>query len=146
MSAPIAKTALTQTWMALAVREIERSGPLDDSAVMAEAMRRHSHPQERLRERAWLLGQRLGLDTHMAHWRDAAWLLGAALSVAVLLLANGIVFAMLSDARSINAGSAFVAALGVHALTLLLWLAGLLWVQRWPGAGMGLSLGKLLRV
>ena len=144
MTAPIAKTALTQTWMALAVREIERSGPLDDSAVMAEAMRRHSHPQERLRERAWLLGQRLGLDTHMAHWRDAAWLLGAALSVAVLLLANGIVFAMLSDARSINAGSAFVAALGVHALTLLLWLAGLLWLQRWPGAGMGLSLGKLL--
>ena len=59
MTAPIAKTALTQTWMALAVREIERSGPLDDSAVMAEAMRRHSHPQERLRERAWLLGQRL---------------------------------------------------------------------------------------
>ena len=148
ISAPIAKTAWTQTWMALAVRDIERSGPLDDSTAMAEVMRLHTSPQERLCERAWLLGQRLGLDTHMAHWRDAAWLLGAALTLAVLLLANGIVFAVLSDARSINAGSAFVAALGVHTLTLLLWLAGLLWVQRWPGAGMGagmgLSLGRLL--
>lgn len=133
--------------MALAVREIERSGPLDDTDALAEAMRLHPQPQERqerLRERAWLLGQRLGLDTHLAHWRDAAWLLGAALSVAVLLLANGIVFAMLSDARTINAGSAFVAALGVHTLTLLLWLAGLLLVGRLPGAGASLSLGRLL--
>lgn len=147
MTSPIAKTAFTQTWMALAVREIERSGPLDDTDALAEAMRLHPQPQERqerLRERAWLLGQRLGLDTHLAHWRDAAWLLGAALTVAVLLLANGIVFAMLSDARSINAGSAFVAALGVHALTLLLWLAGLLLVGRLPGAGASLSLGRLL--
>lgn len=142
--APIAKTAFTQVWMALAVREIERTGPLDDADAMAEAVRLHARPQERLRERAWLLGQRLGLETHLAHWRDAAWLLGAALTVAVLLLANGIVFAMLSEARTINAGSAFVAALGVHALTLLLWLAGLLLVGRLPGAGARLSLGRLL--
>ena len=150
MTSPIAKTALTQTWIALAVREIERSGPLDDADALAQAMRLHPQPQqrqERLRERAWLLGQRLGLDTHLAHWRDAAWLLGAVLTVAVLLLANGIVFAMLSDARSINAGSAFVAALGIHALTLLLWLAGVLLLLlnvRLPGAGASLSLGRLL--
>ena len=133
--------------MALAVREIERTGPLDDADALAEAMRLHPQPeqrQERLRERAWLLGQRLGLDTHLAHWRDAAWLLGAALALAVLLLANGIVFAMLTDGRSINAGSAFVAALGIHALTLLLWLAGVLLAGRLPGAGASLSLGRLL--
>ena len=144
MTAPIGKTALHQVWMALAVREIERTGPLDDADAMAEAVRLHTTPQERLRERAWLLGQRLGLDAHMAHWRDAAWLVGAALTVAVLLLANGIVFAMLSDARTINAGSAFVAALGVHTLTLLLWLGGLLLVQRLPNFGANLSLGRVL--
>ena len=147
MTTPIAKTAFTQTWMALAVREIERSGPLDDSEAMAQAMRLHPQPQDRqqrLCERAWLLGQRLGLDVHLAYWRDGAWLLGAVLAVAVLLLANGIVFAMLSDVRSINAGSALVAALGVHALTLLLWLVGLLLVGRLPGAGASLSLGRLL--
>ena len=144
MTAPIAKTALTEVWMALAVREIERAGPLDDTHAMAEAVRLHTSPQERLRERAWLLGQRLGLDAHLAHGRDAAWLLGAVLAVAVLLLANGIVFAMLSDARTINAGSAFVAALGVHTLTLLLWLAGLLLAGHLPAAGTRLSLGRLL--
>lgn len=133
--------------MALAVRAIERSGPLDDADALAEAMRLHPQAQqrqERLRERAWLLGQRLGLDTHLAHWRDAAWLLSAVLTLAVLLLANGIVFAMLSDGRSINAGSAFVAALGIHALTLLLWLAGLLLAGHLPGAGASVSLGRLL--
>ena len=147
MTAPLAKTAFTQTWMALAVRAIERSGPLDDADALAEAMRLHPQAQqrqERLRERAWLLGQRLGLDTHLAHWRDAAWLLSAVLTLAVLLLANGIVFAMLSDGRSINAGSAFVAALGIHALTLLLWLAGLLLAGHLPGAGASVSLGRLL--
>ena len=59
-------------------------------------------------------------------WHEAAWLLGAALAVAVVVLANGLVFAMLSDARSINAGSALVAALGMHLLTLALWLVALL--------------------
>lgn len=147
MTSPLAKTAFTQTWIALAVRAIERSGPLDDADALAEAMRLHPQAQqrqERLRERAWLLGQRLGLDTHLAHWRDAAWLLSAVLTLAVLLLANGIVFAMLSDGRSINAGSAFVAALGIHALTLLLWLAGLLLAGHLPGAGASVSLGRLL--
>ena len=70
MTAPLAKTAFTQTWMALAVRAIERSGPLDDADALAEAMRLHPQAQqrqERLRERAWLLGQRLGLDTHLAY-------------------------------------------------------------------------------
>lgn len=147
MTSPLAKTAFTQTWIALAVRAIERSGPLEDADALAEAMRLHPQAQqrqERLRERAWLLGQRLGLDTHLAHWRDAAWLLSAVLTLAVLLLANGIVFAMLSDGRSINAGSAFVAALGIHALTLLLWLAGLLLAGHLPGAGASVSLGRLL--
>ena len=41
MTAPLAKTAFTQTWMALAVRAIERSGPLDDADALAEAMRLH---------------------------------------------------------------------------------------------------------
>lgn len=143
MTAALAPTAFTQVWMALAVRELERSGPLDDGPAMAEALRLHTGAQERLRARAWLLGQRLGLDVCMAQWRAAAWLLGAALAVAVLVLANGIVFAMLSQARSINAGSAFVAALGVHGLSLLLWLGSLLLAPRLPGLG-GVSLGRLL--
>lgn len=130
--------------MAYAVREIEHAGPLDDAQAMAEAFRLHTSAQERLRARAWLLGQRLRLDGQMARWHDAAWLLGAGLAVLVVLMANAMVWSMLTSERTINAGSAFVAALGVHALTLLLWLATLLLARHLPGAGGRLSLGRLL--
>lgn len=144
MTAEAPRTPLAEVWMATAVQAIERTGPLDDAAALAEAARRHSAPQLRLRERAWLLGQRLGLAAQMLRWRDAAWLLGATLALAVVLLANGVVFAMLTDGRTINAGSALVAALGMHLVTLVLWLLGTLL----PGGGAGwlgrLSLGPLL--
>ncbi len=144
MTADAPRTPLAEVWMATAVQAIEHTGLLDDAAALAEAARRHSAPQLRLRERAWLLGQRLGLAAQMLRWRDAAWLLGAALALAVVLLANGVVFAMLTDGRTINAGSALVAALGMHLVTLVLWLLGTLL----PGAGVGLlgrlSLGPLL--
>lgn len=145
MTAEAPRTPLAEVWMALAVRDIEQTGPLDDAQALAQAARLPAAPQQRLRERAWLLGQRLGLAVQMARWHEAAWLLGAALVVAVVLLANGLVFAMLSNARSINAGSALVAALGVHLLTLALWLVALLLPAR-PGTGLWarLSLGPLL--
>lgn len=145
MTAQAPRTPLAEVWMALAVRDIEQTGPLDDAHALAEAARLQTAPQQRLRERAWLLGQRLGLAQQMARWHEAAWLLGAALAVAVVLLANGVVFAMLSDARSINAGSALVAALGMHLLTLALWLVALVLPG---GSGQGLwgrlSLGSWL--
>ena len=144
MTTDAPRTPLAEVWMATAVQAIEQTGPLDDAAALAEAARRHSAPQLRLRERAWLLGQRLGLAAQMLRWRDAAWLLGAALALAVVLLANGVVFAMLTDGRTINAGSALVAALGMHLVTLVLWLLGTL--LPFSGAGLlgRLSLGPLL--
>ena len=144
MTADAPRTPLAKVWMATAVQAIEHTGPLDDTAAFAEAARRHSAPQLRLRERAWLLGQRLGLAAQMLRWRDAAWLLGGALALAVVLLANGVVFAMLTDGRTINAGSALVAALGMHLVTLVLWLLGTL--LPFSGAGLlgRLSLGPLL--
>ena len=60
MTADAPRTPLAEVWMATAVQAIEHTGPLDDTAAFAEAARRHSAPQLRLRERAWLLGQRLG--------------------------------------------------------------------------------------
>ena len=145
MTTEATRTPLAEVWMALAVRDIEQTGPLDDAQALAEAARLQSTPQQHLRERAWLLGQRLGLAAQMARWHEAAWLLGAILALAVVLLANGLVFAMLSDARSINAGSALVAALGMHLLTLALWLVALLLPGRsGPGLWGRLSLGSLL--
>ena len=144
MTADAPRTPLAEVWMATAVQAIEHTGPLDDTAAFAEAARRHSAPQLRLRERAWLLGQRLGLAAQMLRWRDAAWLLGGALALAVVLLANGVVFAMLTDGRTINAGSALVAALGMHLVTLVLWLLGTLLPFTGAGPLGRLSLGPLL--
>ena len=144
MTTDAPRTPLAEVWMATAVQAIEQTGPLDDAAALAEAARRHSAPQLRLRERAWLLGQRLGLAAQMLRWRDAAWLLGAALALAVVLLANGVVFAMLTDGRTINAGSALVAALGMHFVTLVLWLLGTLLPFTGAGPLGRLSLGPLL--
>jgi len=61
------------------------------------------------------------------------------LAALVALSALGTARAVVGDARSINAIAAFVTLLGLHFLTLLLWLLGLLR----PGAMTGLSLGKL---
>ena len=144
MTTDAPRTPLAEVWMATAVQAIEQPCPLDDAAALAEAARRHSAPQLRLRERAWLLGQRLGLAAQMLRWRDAAWLLGAALALAVVLLANGVVFAMLTDGRTINAGSALVAALGMHFVTLVLWLLGTLLPFTGAGPLGRLSLGPLL--
>ena len=138
------RTPLTELWMLHAVRALEQTGPLDDAQAMAEAFRGRAHSQDRLRERAWLLGQRLGLPAQMARWRDTAWWLGAALAVAVVLMANGMVFAMLTQGRNIHAGSAVVAALGAHGLTLALWLGTLVLAPRLPGAWGRWSLGALL--
>ena len=145
MTAEAARTPLAEVWMALAVRDIELTGPLDDAQALSQTVRLQATGQQQLRERAWLLGQRLGLAAQMERWQEAAWLLGAALAVVVVLLANGLVFAMLSDARSINAGSALVAALGMHMLTLALWLVALL-LPGGSGSGLWgrLSLGSML--
>ena len=82
MTTEATRTPLAEVWMALAVRDIEQTGPLDDAQALAEAARLQSTPQQHLRERAWLLGQRLGLAAQMARWHEAAWLLGAILALA----------------------------------------------------------------
>ena len=139
------KSLLAQVWVAEAVQLIEQNGPLDDPQALARAHRSGLSLREQLRERAWLLGERLGLAAQLARWRGAAWLLALLLAAAVVALTNGLLFAVLADGRSINAASAFVSALGLHALTLLFWLGSLLLARggRSQTNGM-LSLGRFL--
>ncbi|MBK7718294.1 MAG: DUF2868 domain-containing protein [Simplicispira sp.] len=139
------KSLLAQVWVAEAVQLIEQNGPLDDAQALARAHRSGLSLREQLRERAWLLGERLGLAAQLARWRGAAWLMALLLAAAVVALTNGLLFAVLADGRSINAASAFVSALGLHALTLLFWLGSLLLARggRSQTNGM-LSLGRFL--
>jgi hypothetical protein len=139
---PTQVSRFEQIWVAQAVALIEQAGPLDDAQALARVQRSGQTLREQLRERAWLLGERLGLAAQLDRWRGAAWLLVLVVAAAVLALANGLLFAVLAEGRSINAASAFVSALGVHAVTLLLWLGSLLFAR--GSGGQALSLGRFL--
>lgn len=138
------RNQLEAVWIAEAVQCIEEQGPLDDAQALAHVLRSPGGHEERLRERAWLLGERLGLVAQLTRWREAAWLLVLLAAAAVLALANGLLFSVLADGRTINAMSALVSALGLHALTLAIWLASLLMGGSGMGAAASLSAGRLL--
>lgn len=139
------RSALAAAIVTEAVQRIEADGPLDDQTELQRAF--HTRPTRagQVHERAWLLGQRLGLPPALARWRQlAGWVvLGLALLVALAALAAA--RAVLAPDRSINAVAAFVSLLGWHALMLLLWLLGLLWPAAGSGrsALAGFSLGRL---
>ena len=55
------KSLLAQVWVAETVQLIEKNGPLDDAQALARAHCSALPMRAQLRERAWLLGERLGL-------------------------------------------------------------------------------------
>ncbi|MFT3719748.1 DUF2868 domain-containing protein [Pseudorhodoferax sp.] len=133
------RSPLAQAAVARAVALVEEDGPLDDGQAMRQAFAARGDDAGRVAERAWLLGERLGLSREWGRWRRlGGWVLLAlavAVAAAAWLLARGV----LGQAREINALAAFVALLGLHALTLALWLASLL--VPWPVDGS--ALGRL---
>lgn len=110
-----------------AVQRLEPDGQaLDDVVALREAHAEFQQPTERLIARAAMLAREHGLTQALAHWRSGLpWLaLGAALGVG--LLSYALVNAVVGHDRQINAVAALLAVLGPHALSLLLWLAGLM--------------------
>lgn len=135
-------TPLDDALLLEAVRCVEESGPLDDSEALHAASLAASDDAGRLIVRARILGERLGLPTAIARARHAApWVL-AGLAVLVVLAGAGLagkVVGAEDGSRRINAVAALGSLLGLHLVTLLIWLVGLVWT---PGAWR-LSLGGL---
>lgn len=123
------------------MRLLEQRGPLEDSAALRHAAAQGAYGAGHAAQialRASLLGERLGLQSHLQRARQAApWVL--ALIAALMVLTGALLAGAVVDAqdRRINVLGALVALLGIHALTFLLWLLTLLW----PGTGAGLSGG-----
>jgi hypothetical protein len=115
------RSRLSEVLVAQAIRLIEETGPLEDSEAMNRAFRDKSGREDRLIERAWVLGQRLKLTAEIERWRDLAVYVWLALSLLVFFIAYGIAVAVIGGDRSINAVLAFFVALGMHALTLAIW-------------------------
>jgi hypothetical protein len=126
-----------------AVRAVEQSGPLEDAAVLREVFRLRSGREERLLERARILGERLNLNGEIKRWREAAWPVCIALALLAFFTASGVAAAIVGSGRTVNAVTAFFALLGLPTLTLVIWLAAV-----FTGGGAGLfshfSFGNLL--
>lgn len=109
-----------------AIRWTEQNGPLDDAQAMRTAATRATDGPTQITQRALQLGERIGLQPELARARQwAPWVLLALVAlivVAGLGLAGNVVG---GGERHINVIVALVSLLGLHALTLLLWLAGL---------------------
>lgn len=109
-----------------AIRWTEEKGPLDDAQAMRTAASRSADAHARITSRALQLGERIGFQSELARIRQwGPWvLLGlvALVVVAGLGLAGNVVG---GGERHINVIVALVSLLGIHLLTLAMWLAGL---------------------
>ena len=109
-----------------AIRWTEERGPLDDAQAMRIAASSTPHAHARITVRALELGERVGLQAELSRARQwGPWVmlgLVALVVVAGLGLAGNVVG---GGDRHINVIVALVSLLGIHLLTLLLWLAGL---------------------
>ena len=138
-SAPFRDIALAH-----AVRLLEEVGALDDAGEMTLAHARQRSEQDRILERARLLGARLGLLTDWSRLRSALWL--AALLTVVLAygLAGGLLAKALGTGQTINAALAFVAVLGVPVVAFVLWLLWALMAAMFTNGGAPWSLGQFM--
>ncbi len=112
------------------MRCVEESGPLDDAEALHAALRASDEDVARLAARARILGDRLGLRATIARARNAApWVL-IGLALLVVLAGAGLagkVVGAEDGGRRINAVAALGSLLGLHLITLLVWLIGLVW-------------------
>lgn len=115
-------------WLAEVIRLREtRWGGLDDAVECRRARAQGGSLVQRIQTRAWLLGQREGLDQALTRWLGLARLALFGLLLLGLLAGGSAALAALGDNRSpVNLAMALLALLGLHLLTLLIWLASLL--------------------
>lgn len=138
---PVNPNRLDALLIAETVRLVEADAPLDDDEATRRAAAMDGGREQRLLARAALLADRLGLWRDLQAWRTRAVIAWAGLGLLVFLAGYGLLQGLLGGGRTINVMLAFLTALGMHFLTLALWLLGLL---AGAAALSRLSLGNLL--
>jgi len=132
-------------WLAELVRRHEtRHGPLDDDDANAQARKAGPDFGARVLQRAALLGARMGWCDAVVRWHGRARMLLALALLLALLAGFAAAAGVLGDGgRPINVVWAVGGLLGVHVLSLLLWLFGLgLQGRMGGGPGRGGLLGR----
>lgn len=123
---------------------MEEAGALDDAGEMTLAHARRHNDQDRMLERARLLGQRLGLLEDWERMKTGLWMAGGLMVVLAYLLAGGLLTRALGTGQTLNAALAFVAMLGVPVLALLVWLLWALASVLARNGGAPWSLGQMM--
>ena len=143
-SSPLSPATFRDVTLAHTLRLMEEAGALDDAGEMTLAHARQHSEQDRILERARLLGRRLGLLEDWARLKTGLWIAAGLLVLLAYLLAGGLLTRALGSGQTLNAALAFVAMLGVPVLALLVWL---LWALASALSGQGTapwSLGQLM--
>lgn len=127
MPGPGRDHAFDARWLAEALRLSEAAQPLDDDAAATAIARRHAGDGEaRVLVRARMLGARTGMASLIEAWKARARLLRVVVALFAVGAGLGLAFAVLGDgSRPVNVVWALGGLLGVHVLSLLLWLVGL---------------------
>ena len=132
----------TSAWRAHWLAEIirlreEHWGPLEDADAVRQARHAPGTLETRILLRAHLLARREGHDNLAARWRQGAvYSLLALLAAAVIAGVASAAGALGDGSRPVNVLWAVGALLGIHLLTLLLWLVSFLLP---PGGATGLG-------
>ncbi len=124
MSSPADLTSFQSRWLAEVVRRHEEhQGALDDARIHADACAAAADFEGRLRQRADALGARAGWRDAILRWQARARVLLLAAVLLALVLGFGAAAGVLGDgARAVNVVWTLGGLLGVHVLSLLLWL------------------------
>lgn len=110
-----------------AIRRIESDGPLDDQSVLRQLARAPEPAPWPLVQRARLLAERLGLPGRLARARDLAPLVLLGLATLMVVAGLGLAGAVVdAQERRINVIASLAGLLGLHGLSLLVWLTALL--------------------
>ena len=134
-------------WLAEALRLREaEGGRLDDSELLPALQASPGDFETRALMRAQALGERLGWHRALSRWHANARLTALLLAALATSAGAGLALAAVGDGtRPINLVWALLGLLGMHLLSLLLWLgAGLMPVGE-PGAALGRLWLRLVR-
>jgi len=118
---------LESRWLAEIVRRHEEaSGPLEDSAALSKAQQAPAGLEVRILTRAQVLAEREGWAQAPRQWLARARFAGGLAALLALLAGGGMAWGVLGDgSRSVNIVWALAGLLGVHMLSLALWLVAM---------------------
>ena len=139
---------LQRLWLCESIRLHEQHNPmLEDSEACRLARQQGQSLQQRIELRNLMLARQQGLTSALQNWLTAARWLGLALAILALLTGYGLASTALNrQAESINLVWALFGLLGLHLVTLLFWLAGMLFRPGRPSWFMQLPLDLTGRI